>query len=88
MGQGNIVIENYNVCILCYSLTNPVVINGMLMVGCGRGLFVENVITMTTLSRRVDKVQVVLWYWAGSVNVITMTTLSRRVDKVQVVLWC
>ena len=37
------------------------------MVGCGCGIGMENVITMTALSRRIDGMEWMLWCGAGSV---------------------
>ena len=43
----------------------------------------ENVITMTALSRQIDGVEC-----HGVENVITMTALSRQIDGVEGVSWC
>ena len=63
----DIVIGGYNVGMVCYSLTNPISIEGMLMVGCKYGVDVENLIRTTALSRRVDGMEGVSWCGAGSV---------------------
>ena len=47
----------------------------------------ENVITMTALSRQIDGVEGVSWCH-GVENVITMTALSRQIDGVEGVSWC
>ena len=47
----------------------------------------ENVITMTALSRRIDGVEGVSWCH-GVENVISMTALSRRINGVEGVSWC
>ena len=54
------------VVMVYYSLTNPITIQGMLMVGCGCGLGVDNVITMNALFRLIDGVKAVLWCGEGS----------------------
>ena len=57
VGQECTVIGNYNAGMVCYALMNFVSVEGMLMVGCRCGVGVENVVTMTALTRRIDEVE-------------------------------
>ena len=56
VGQEGIVTGDYNIGMVCYYPTNPVSIYGMLMVGSGCGIGMENIITLTALSRMINGV--------------------------------
>ena len=64
--QEGIVIGGYNVSMVCYSDESHFH-GGMLMVGCRCGVGMENIITMTASSRRIDEVEGVSWSVVGLV---------------------
>ena len=68
-----VVIGDYNVGMVCYSLTNPISFYEMLMVVC--------VITMTSMPGRIDEAEGVSRCGAGS-DIITMMTSGITFCKV------